>query len=590
MDYFLPSQKIACTEGGLQIGKAHVEMLSLREPPNTMPNVLRTLLKIECNFVLCSQFRRIGNDQVIAAVRKAQRGWKGAATAADAWSLVVHALARFGVTEKKDIVEDKSALTEVDQLDEVTKRINNQGEYAGEFAFTCLLYGWSDRSRIERAATDVITAFGAHEGSIVREDWNALSAYLSILPGNWAFTAPRRSWLLSGNYADLSFLWAPYSGQRINRHLDAEYLVPLETEDATPFYFNLHEADALGVLIFGAPGSGKSVTANLLIDHSQKYSPRTFILDIGGSYRNITRKHGGSYISFADGLQSFRINPFAIENTSANVQFLFTFTRMLLTENGAKLTAADDRELFDVTESMYLLAPADRTLTSFAAGLPPLLKPYMHAWTKGGQYGHVFDNVADELTFAHFQTFDFSGIEKYPQVLQPLLFYIFGRISAVVYDPALRTVPKQLFADEVWKFLANTTAREYLLSAGKTWRKHNGGIALLTQSLADLQTAGILDLVNEVCPTKMLLASPGADLASYREAFKLNDKELSLYAGLIPKRQFLLKTDQRSKVLNVDLDRRALAEYANSPYENARREAAIASHGYEQGMTVLAQQ
>ena len=88
----------------------------------------------------------------------------------------------------------------------------------------------------------------------------------------------------------------------------------------------------------------------------------------------------------------------------------------------------------------------------------------------------------------------------------------------------------------------------------------------------------------------MLLASPGADLASYREAFKLNDKELSLYAGLIPKRQFLLKTDQRSKVLNVDLDRRALAEYANSPYENARREAAIASHGYEQGMTVLAQQ
>ena len=38
-------------------------------------------------------------------------------------------------------------------------------------------------------------------------------------------------------------------------------------------------------------------------------------------------------------------------------------------------------------------------------------------------------------------------------MMQPLLFYILQRISAVVYDPALRTTPKQLFADECWKFL-----------------------------------------------------------------------------------------------------------------------------------------
>jgi hypothetical protein len=61
--------------------------------------------------------------------------------------------------------------------------------------------------------------------------------------------------------------------------------------------------------------------------------------------------------------------------------------------------------------------------------------------------------------------------ELYSQVLQPLLFYIFQRISQVVYDPTLLSVYKQLWADEVWRFLANDTARQYLVSAGKTWRK-----------------------------------------------------------------------------------------------------------------------
>jgi type IV secretion/conjugal transfer VirB4 family ATPase len=584
VDYFLPSVKITNSTEGLRIGSADAALLSLKDPPNTFPNVLRDLLRIECNFVLCHQFRRVSSETAIAAVRKAQSGWKGAATAADAWSVVIQGLARFGMFDRKDIIEDKSALAEVDDLDEITRRINNGGEYAGQFCFTALLYGWNDRARIQRAATDVMKTFGRHEGSLIAEDWNALSAYLSMLPGNQAFSEPRRCWLLSGNYADLSFLWAPYTGQRTNRHLNEEYLVPLETADATPFYFNLHEADALGVLLFGAPGSGKSVTANLLIDHSQKHSPRTFILDIGGSYRQITQKHGGAYIRIGE---RTRINPFSLADTTENLQFLFTFVRLLLTEGGAVLRTADDREIFDAVESLYVLDAGHRTLGSLAASLPPHLKGYLHAWTGSGQYGPVFDNVEDTLTLTQFQTFDFSGMERFPQVLGPLLFYIFQRISAVVYDPALRTVPKQLFADEVWRFLANETARAYLLAAGKTWRKHNGGIALITQSLDDLRAAGILDLVNEVCPTKILLASPGADLAEYQRVFRLNEKEIALYAGLTPKRQFLLKTDTRAKVLNVDLDPRALIEYGNSPYENARREAAIAAHGFEEGIEFL---
>ena len=86
-----------------------------------------------------------------------------------------------------------------------------------------------------------------------------------------------------------------------------------------------------------------------------------------------------------------------------------------------------------------------------AASLLSLLR----SWIADGQYGAVFHTEEDTLTFAQFQSFDFQGMDElYPQVLEPLLFYIFQRISRAVYDPELVRSPKQLWADEVWRFLS----------------------------------------------------------------------------------------------------------------------------------------
>ena len=95
--------------------------------------------------------------------------------------------------------------------------------------------------------------------------------------------------------------------------------------------------------------------------------------------------------------------------------------------------------------------------------------------------------------------------------------------------------------------------------------------------------------MNEICLTKLLLANPGADLASYAEMFRLNEREVELFSTLIPKRQVLLKTPTRSKVLNVHLDPHAYWQYTNSPYDNEQRREAMAQHGND-GLKVLAGQ
>lgn len=589
VDFHMPSLPLVCTREGIRIGEAQLQVLSLKEPPHhTFPNLLRDLLALQCNFILCTEYNRVLNDRAITTIRAAQSHFHWSQWVADIPSIISMIVNR---GNRENVIADKSALNDVEDLDKTVARINNAGEYLGEFSFTVVLFGWADKTRVEKAAADVAKIFGNHEAALIRESYNALNAFLSIIPGNQAFNL-RKTWLLSGNYADLSFLYAPQVGGRVNSHLRSEHLVVLETNDQTPYYFNLHEGDKLGTLIFGAPGSGKSVLANLFIDHSQKHTPLTFILDLGGSYRQITRKHHGSYMHMQFGdRQSFRINPFVLSSTPENLQFLFSFVLLLLGNSGYQLTAADERELFEAIEGMYVLDAADRTLSNLSTGLPPHLRPYLHAWTRGGQYGSVFDNEEDTLTFSSFHTFDFRGLDEiYPKVLEPLLFYVFQRISQVVYDPALVSIPKQLWADEVWRFLANETARMYLVSAGKTWRKHNGGIGLITQSAADLQNAGVLDLVNEICPTKILLANPGADHAAYQQMFHLNEREVELFSALIPKRQFLVKTEHRSNVLNVNLDPRAYWEYTNSPYDNEHRDAVFAKHGTERGLEILAAQ
>ena len=590
VDYFLPSLPLACTDDGVRVGDIDLEVLSLRESPaSTYPNLLCDLVALESDFILCSEFKRVLNDNAITTIRTAQNHFHWSQWVADIPSIVSMVLNR---GQRENVIADKTALNDVEDLDKTLTRIKNYGEYLGEFSFTAVIYTRGDPAKGKATAADVLKVFGNHEASLIHESYNALNAYLSIIPGNSAFNL-RRTWLLSGNYADLSFLYAPAEGERINRHSGGEHLVVLETNDATPFYFNIYEGDRFGALIFGAPGAGKSVLANLLIDHSQKDAPYTFILDLGGSYRQITRKHGGSYVEmrFGNTGQSFRINPFVLPGTPDNLQFLFAFVRLLLTNGGYEPTVDDDRELFEAVESMYVFSEDQRTLRNLAFGLPPHLLSLLRPWIADGQYGTVFDNAHDTLTFAQFQTFDFQGMDElYPQVLEPLLFYIFQRISQLVYDCERVRSPKQLWADEVWRFLSNGTARQYLVAAGKTWRKHNGGIGLITQSAADLQNAGVLHLVNEICPTKILLANPGADLGSYQQMFRLNDREVELFSALIPKRQFLWKTASRAKVLNVNLDPRAYWEYTNSPYDNERRRRAVEEFGAEEGLKVLAAQ
>jgi hypothetical protein len=60
---------------------------------------------------------------------------------------------------------------------------------------------------------------------------------------------------------------------------------------------------------------------------------------------------------------------------------------------------------------MYVLEPNQRTVSNFG-NIIGELKERLHRWTRGGQYGFLFDNAEDTLSFKSFQTFNFPRLER----------------------------------------------------------------------------------------------------------------------------------------------------------------------------------
>ena len=108
--------------------------------------------------------------------------------------------------------------------------------------------------------------------------------------------------------------------------------------------------------------------------------------------------------------------------------------------------------------------------------------------------------------------------------------------------------------DEAWRFFRDATIRTYVSEALKTWRKHNACVLLATQSSEDLERSELLRVAIESCPTKIFLANPNIDRASYRTLFHLTETEAERIATLVPRRELLLKRPDVSKVLMLEVD------------------------------------
>ena len=580
LDYYLADSHIECHRSYLRVDDHYVKVLTLKEPSaHTFPLLLKALLDVRANFHVVTEWRKEEAGKTRRNIQAKRRHFHN--TKRSFFSQV-----NLNDTPSQDALLDDAKESQVRELGKGIEEIELRGNYFGQFSLTVVIYDLN-LSLVERAAAEFYKAFGVHDAQLYDERYNLLNAFLAAVPGNHAFNL-RYLYLLNTNYADLSFLFTLHSGAARNRQLRSEYLAVLETNHGTPYFLNLHYHDVAHSLILGRTGSGKSFLLNFLITNLQKYDPYTFIFDLGGSFESLTHLFGGTYLRVGHETSDFTINPFCLPPTKPNLDFLVLFVKVLLGSAAERLTPSTERELYQQIENLYSLDPALRTLDVLANTFPRHFSDALAKWLRGGQFGFLFDNRLDTISFSRFQCFDFQQMSRYPELLEPLLFYILHRANEVIANRDLSSTFKAFFIDEAWVFLRNPSIQHYVTEALKTWRKHNAAMILSTQSLDELKRSELLDVIVESCATKIFLANPDMDQELYRRQFHLNDTEVALIAALLPKQQFLIKTPELAKVANLHVDRRSYWLYTNDPYDNRKRKEAFDAFGFEKGLDVLA--
>ena len=580
LDYYLAESHLECHRGYLRVGDDFVKVLTLKEPSaHTFPLLLKGLLDVRANYHVVTEWKKEEPGKTRRTIQAKRRHFHNTKR-----SFVSQV--NLNDAQPQDTLLDDAKESQVRELGKGIEEIELRGNYFGQFSLTVVIYD-RDLAVVERAAADFYKVFSVHDAQLYDERYNLLNAFLAAVPGNYSFNL-RYLYLLNTNYADLSFLFTLHSGSVRNQQLRSEYLAVLETNHGTPYFLNLHYRDVAHSMILGRTGSGKSFLLNFLITNLQKYGPRTFIFDLGGSFESLTRLFGGSYLRVGTESSDFTINPFCLPPTKPNLDFLTLFVRVLLGNAANKLDPATERSLYEQVENLYSLDPALRTLDVLANTLPRNLSDALAKWLRGGQFGFLFDNPDDTISFSRFQCFDFQQMSRYPELLEPLLFYILHRANEIIINRELAATFKAFFVDEAWVFLRNASIQKYVTEALKTWRKHNAAMVLSTQSLDELKRSELLDVIIESCATKIFLANPDMDRELYRRQFHLNNTEVELIAALLPKKQFLIKTPELAKVANLNVDRRSYWLYTNDPYDNRKRQEAFDAHGFEKGLEVLA--
>ena len=582
LDYQITNSDIEAERDHLRVGNHFVRVLTMKEAiAETKPLALKQLLEIKANFCIVTEWVPIETATARKEITKRKRHFNISK------SSFISSVQRDPATyDPRDVIIDESKQADIENLGDCLRALGD-GQTLGDFSLTVVLYA-DDKRTLDKALPEVVRVFTSADGSLFSETYNQLNSYFATIPGNYRHNL-RKLYLLNSNYADLSFLFTIHPGETCNEHLDAEYLAVLETDHATPYFLNLHNRDVAHSLILGATGSGKSFFCSFMLQNAQKYLPLTYIFDIGGSFESLTRIFGGSYLNVGQESRDFTINPFSLEPTRENLQFLYSLFRVLIEGDRYKLDFKEERQLYSAIERMYVLEPDQRTVSNFAEILGEL-KQRLHRWTRAGQYGYLFDNPLDTLTFSRFQTFNFHGWNDTPELLEPLLFYVLHRASNEITAQEGLSTFKIFLLDEAWLFIRNETIRSYVTRAQKTWRKHNAAMVLATQSVKELAASGMLTVVTESCPTKIFLANPDMEPSVYRDAFGLNDTELSLIADLVPPGQMLIRKHNGSKKVHLNVDSLSYWMATNNARDNVLKHEYFDRYGTHEGLRRLAEE
>nr|WP_294814763.1 conjugal transfer protein TrbE [uncultured Sphingomonas sp.] len=563
--------------GGLEpmLGDMHLRTLTILGFPNlSRPGILDALNHLDFAYRWVTRFIALDKTDATRALTRLRRQWFNKRKS-------VTALLREVLYNQPVQLLDSDADNKMADADLALQALGQDHVAFGHLTTTITVRD-ADRARVEDKVRQVERVVNGLGFTCIREELNAVEAWLSSLPGH-VYANVRQPLVHTLNLAHLMPLSSVWAGPMRNGHLGGPPLLYAETSGSTPFRLSTHVGDVGHMMIVGPTGAGKSVLLALIALQFRRYAgSRVYIFDMGRSARVATLAMGGAHHGLGLGGEAdetIAFQPLAAIDRDEERAWAAEWIAALL---GHEKVLVDPQVKDAVWSALCSLATApveERTLTGLglllqSSALRTALAPY----TLEGPFGRLLDAAEDDLRIEDVQCFETEALMGAGSVVAPVLTYLFHRLEErFTGDPSL------LILDEAWKFLDHPLFAARIREWLKTLRKKNVAVVFASQSLADIAESGIAPAIIESCPQRILLPNAAAIEPQGRAAyarFGLNAAQIELLSRATPKRHYYLQSARGNRLFELGLGPVALALCgASDPATQARVDALMAEHG-----------
>ncbi|HXW68747.1 MAG TPA: TraC family protein [Dissulfurispiraceae bacterium] len=399
-----------------------------------------------------------------------------------------------------------------------------------------------------------------------QEDLIASGIFMRCLPFGFDHRIPdegrfvrRAVTATSANLADIAPIYRSGCGVRTDK------AIGYWNRRGEPTWFDPFDKDTAitsgHILITGATGAGKSVTAVDFIHQALRQPATVILIDKGESYKRLCLLKKGQYLKF-EGETDFKLDPFVGDFSADHRAVLTSAISTMVTGGYENITR---EEVAAISEAVLQLSKKDRaekSITDIAAILKESGDPIsvsvarkLFPFYGQGQFAGSIEGdkpalqLSNQLTVCELGDVDMH--KDYQSVIVSLLIYYITEFVKKIPDR------KYLFIDEAWSLFKNEVSVDFLVKAVKTFRKFGVSVVFLTQQLDDFAVIARAINMKDNLPNKILLYQEPDVIVRNAGQLELSQGDLDLYKTIKKGKYYteaLIKAQQWTAVGRISLD------------------------------------